>query len=121
MFLVWMTNYLVKYPKQAKTLAIMRKSVNVVETVHQMSSDQRFLASVVQDEAPGVPSSLFNDNGEMRENSKAELMNEICATLSDVLTEPAFHFIDGCAWLYCIYWGKVGNIKDLDSSLQKLF
>ena len=46
----------------------MRKSVNVVETVHQMSSDQRFLASVVQDEAPGVPSSLFNDNGEMREN-----------------------------------------------------
>ena len=86
MFLVWMTNYLVKYPKQAKTLAIMRKSVNVVETVHQMSSDQRFLASVVQDEAPGVPSSLFNDNGEMRENSKAELMNEICATLSDVLT-----------------------------------
>ena len=68
----------------------MRKSVKVGETVIQMSSDQlsqKLLASVVRDEAPlleifsyelsEVAPSLFHDNGEMRKNNKAELMNEI--------------------------------------------
>ena len=96
-----------------------------------MSSDQlsqRLLASVVRDEAPlleifsyefsGVAPSLFHDNGKMRKN-KAGLMNEISTIRTDVLTESAFHVIDGCAWLYRIYWVKVGNIKDLYSSSQQ--
>ena len=89
----------------------MRKSVKVGETVDQMSSDQlsqRLLASAVRDEAPlleifsykfsGVAPSLFYHNGEMK-NNNAELMNEISTILTHVLTEPAFHVIDGCAWL----------------------
>ena len=96
-----------------------------------MSSDQlsqKLLAPAVRDEASllkiiycelsGVAKSLFHDNGEMRKNSKAELMNEISAVLTDVLTESVFHVIDGSAWLYRIYWAKVGNIKDLNSSFQ---
>ena len=120
-----------KRKDQAKTFAALRKSVKVGETVVQMSSDQlsqRLLASVVRDEAPlleifsyefsGVAPSLFHDNGEMRKN-KAGLMNEISTIRTDVLTESAFHVIDGCAWLYRIYWVKVGNIKDLYSSFQQ--
>ena len=55
-----------------------------------MSSDQlsqRLLASVARGEAPllkilshelsRVAPSLFDDNGEMRKNNRAELMNEI--------------------------------------------
>ena len=70
---------------------------------------QRLLASVVRDEAPlleiftqelsRVVPSLFHDNGEMRKNNKAELMNEISTILIDVLTESAFHAIDGSALL----------------------
>ena len=83
LFLVWVTNNLVKYPLkrkgQAKTFVTTRKSVKVSETVIQMSSDQlsqRLLASVVRDEAnlleifshelTGVAPSLFHDNGELR-------------------------------------------------------
>ena len=55
----------------------------------------------------------------MRKNNKAELVNEISTILVDVLTESAFHVIDGRAWLYRIYWAKVGNIKDLHSSFQQ--
>ena len=68
----------------------MRKSVKIGVAVVYMSSDQlsqRLLASVVQDEAAlieifsfellGVSRSLFNNNREMRENNKTELMNEI--------------------------------------------
>ena len=63
----------------------MRKSVKVDETVDQMSSDQlsqRLLASAVRDKSPlleifsdqflGVAPSLFDDNGEIRKNKKAE-------------------------------------------------
>ena len=46
-------------------------------------------------------------------------MNEISTIRTDVLTESAFHVIDGCAWLYRIYWVKVGKIKDLYSSFQQ--
>ena len=113
----------------------MRKSVKVGETVIQMSSDQlsqKLLASVVRDEAPlleifsyelsEVAPSLFHDNGEMRKNNKAELMNEISTILTGAFTESAFRVIDGCAWLYRIYWAKVGSINDLYSSFQnKLF
>ena len=31
-------------------------------------------------------------------------------TVTDYIT---FHVIDRCAWLFHIYWVKVGNIKDL--------
>ena len=68
----------------------MRKSVKIDVAVVYMSSDQlsqRLLASVVQDEAAlieifsfellGVSRSLFNNNREMSENNKTELMNEI--------------------------------------------
>ena len=108
----------------------MRKSVKIDVAVVYMSSDQlsqRLLASVVQDEAAlieifsfellGVSPSLFNNNREMRKNNKTELMNEKYI-LIDALTESAFHVIDGCAWLYRIYWTKVGNIKDPYSSFQ---
>ena len=110
----------------------MKKSVKVGETVVQMSSDQlsqKLLSSAVRDETTllkifscelsGVASSLFHDNGNMRKNSKAELMSEISTVLTDVLMESAFHVIDGCVWLYRIYWAKVGNIKDLYSSFQQ--
>ena len=70
-------------------------------------------------EFSGVAPSLFHDNGDMRKNSKAELMSEISTVLTDVLTESAVHVIDGCVWLYRIYWAKVGNIKDLYSSFQQ--
>ena len=46
-------------------------------------------------------------------------MNEISTILTGVLTESAFHVIDGCAWLYLIHWSKVGKIKDLYSSFQQ--
>ena len=62
---------------------------------------------------------MFHDNGEIRKNSNAELMNEISTVLTDVLKESAFHVIDGCAWLYHMYWAKVCNIKDLYSSFQQ--
>ena len=120
-----------KRKDQAKTFAAMRKSVKVGETVIQMSSDQlsqKLLASVVRDEAPlleifsyelsEVTPSLFHDNGEMRKNNKAELMNEISTILTGAFTESAFRVIDGCAWLYRIYWAKVGSINDLYSSFQ---
>ena len=120
-----------KRKDQEKTFSAIRKFVKVGETVVQMSSDQlsqKLLAPALRDEASllkiiycelsGVAKSLFHDNGEMRKNRKAELMNEISAVLTDVLTESVFHVIDGSAWLYHIYWAKVGNIKDLYSSFQ---
>ena len=58
----------------------------------------------------------FYDNGEMRKNNKAELMNEISTILIDVLMESTFHVIDRYTWLYCIYWAK-----DLHSSSNILF
>ena len=105
-----------------------------------MSSDQlcqRLQAYVVRDEAllseifshelAGVAPSLFLDNGEMRKNNKAEIMNEILLliglilskSLTDVSTESAYHVIDGCDWLYRIYWAKVGTISDLYNSFKQ--
>ena len=90
--------------------------------------NQRLLVSVVQDQAPlleilshklsEVAPSLFHYNREMRKN-KVELINEISTTLIDVSTESGFRIINVCAWLYRIYWAKVGNIKELYSSFQK--
>ena len=68
--------------------------------------NQKLLASAVRDEAPEVAPSLFNNNGEMRENNKAEVMNEVCTTLIDVLTDAAFHVIYGCPWLLPHLLGK---------------
>ena len=125
-----------KRKNQAKTFAVMRKTVTIGDTLVQMSSDQlsqRLLATVIRDEAPlreifshelsAVAPSLFHDNGEMRKNNKAELMNEIMSDLRyDSPDSSAFHIIDGCAWLYRIYWSKVGTILDLYGSFkQNLF
>ena len=117
---------------KTKTLAATRKSVKVGEIVVQMSSDQlnqRLLASSARDEASlleilshelsRVAPSLFDDNGELKKNNRAKLMNEISTILTSVLTESAFHVTDGCAWLYLIYWSKLGKIKDLYSSFQQ--
>ena len=89
-----------KRKDQAKTFAIMRKTIKVGETVVQMSSDQlsqRLLASVVRDETPlseifshelaGVAPSLFLHNGEMRKNNKAEIMNEILRLIGLILSK----------------------------------
>ena len=90
--------------------------------------NQRLLVSVVRDQAPlleilshklsEVAPSLFHYNREMRKN-KVELINEISTILIDISTESGFHVINVCAWLYRIYWVKVGNIKELCSSFQK--
>ena len=122
-----------KRKDQAKTFAIMRKVVKVGETDVQMSSDQlsqRLLAAVVRDESPlleifshelsAVAPSLFQDNGEMRKNNKAELMNELSTEISEIpIDTSAFHVIDGCAWFYRIYWAKVGTISDLYCSFKQ--
>ena len=61
--------------------------------------DEVPLLEMFSHELSGVAPLLFHDNGKMRKNNKAELMNKITKILIDVLTESAFHVIDGCAWL----------------------
>ena len=61
--------------------------------------DEAPLLEILSYELSGVAPSLFHDNGGMRKNANAELMNEISTILTDVLKQSAFHVIDGCAWL----------------------
>ena len=46
-------------------------------------------------------------------------MNKIITILIDVLMKSAFHVMDGCTWLNCIYRPKFSIIKDLHSSFQE--
>lgn len=43
-----------------------------------------------------APTLLYN-NGEMKKNNKAELINEISTILIDILMKSDFHVIDECA------------------------
>ena len=52
--------------------------------------DEAPLLEILSYELSGVAPSLFHDNGEMRKNANAELMNEISTILTDVLKESAF-------------------------------
>ena len=64
-----------------------------------------------------APTLLYN-NGEMKKNNKAELINEISTILIDILVKSDFHVIDECASLYCIYCAKVGNVKNLHTPFK---
>ena len=65
-----------------------------------------------------APTLLYN-NGEMKKNNKAELINEISTILIDALMESDFHGIEECALLYRIYCAKVGNVKNLYTSFKQ--
>ena len=108
----------------------MRKPIKVDEIAVQMSSDQlsqRLLSSVVRDKSPlleifsyelsAVAPALFHNNGETRKTNKAALMNAIIIVSPNYVTKNlCYHVFDGCAWLYQVYWAKVGIILDLYKS-----
>ena len=95
-----------KKKDQAKTFAIMRKSVEVGGKKIRLSSEQlsqRLLASatrVFSYELAAVAPALFLDNGMMRKNNKAELMNALLSTIECIVASyspDSYHVIDGCA------------------------
>ena len=116
-----------KKKDKAKTFAVMRKSINVDGKETRLSSEnlsQRLLATVrdkdlLQDvfshELSAVAPSLFHDNGDMRKNNKADLMNELLVPgmVNAIQIQGCYYVFDGCAWLYTIPWPKVGNFHDL--------
>ena len=118
-----------KKKDQAKTFAIMRKSVEVGGKKIRLSSEQlsqRLLASATRDmcsmedvfsyELAAVAPALFLDNGMMRKNNMAELINALLSTIECIVASyspDSYHVIDGCAWFYRIPWPKIGKTSDL--------
>ena len=106
-----------KKADQAVTFASMRKSVKVGDKEIRLSSEQlsqRLFASVrdqtlipdaLSYELSAVAPSLFLDDGQMRKNNKADLMNDV---LNPGKVEvDSHHVFDGCAWLYQTAWPKL--------------
>ena len=114
---------------QARTFAIMRKTVKVDGKGIKLSSkqlSQGLLASAVRDnclmedvfsyELAAVAPALLLENGVMRKTNKAELINALLALSPCIIktySADSYHVIDGCAWVYRIPWPKVGNLNDL--------
>ena len=108
-----------KRKDQAKTFAVMKKTISVEnKTLEQLV--QRLLAyikcgrstsDVFSYELSAVAPSLFHDNGQMRKNEKSQLLTEMIklGELEDVHV-PAYHIFDGCAWLYNTFWPKNGTM-----------
>ena len=65
-------------------------------------------------ELSAVAPSLFLDDGQMRNNNKADLMNDLLnpGKVEDYPVD-SHHVFDGCAWLYQTAWPKIGMISDL--------
>ena len=115
-----------KKADQAVTFASMRKSVKVGDKEIHLSSEElshRLLAAVsdpalipdaLSYELSAVAPSLFLDDGQMRKNNKADLMNEFVKPGKvECFPATSYHVFDGCAWLYTTSWPKIGKISDL--------
>ena len=118
-----------KKKDQARTFAIMRKTVKVDGKEINLSLEQlsqKLLASAARDnclmedvfsyELASVAPALFLNNAMMRKTNNTELMNALlvlCPCIIKTYSADSYNAIHGCTWFYCISWPKVGNLNDL--------
>ena len=118
-----------KKKDQARTFAIMRKTVKVDGKEINLSLEQlsqKLLASAARDnclmedvfsyELASVAPARFLNNAMMRKTNNTELMNALlvlCPCIIKTYSADSYNAIHGCTWFYCISWPKVGNLNDL--------
>lgn len=71
------------------------------------------LKKLFNHELAPLPTSMFNDNGEMRATSKSVLKRKLHQHQSNRNTrDPDVIIIDGCAILWSIHWPKNATVQD---------
>ena len=89
-------------------------SENLSQRLLAAVRDKESLTEAFSFELSAVVPSIFYDDGQMRKNNKAELMNVLLIPGKvDTYSQTSHHVFDGCAKVYDISWPKVGKLSDL--------
>ena len=122
----WPSGFNDTLSKKVVTMSVTRKALKVGTTpvmdtniiycqvlILQQSRDID-LNWVLQYELAPVPTSMFNDKGQMRiSKSKSTLKRKLQIEKSSRLaTNPDTTIIDGCAILWIIHWPYMGTLQD---------
>ncbi len=122
----WPSGFNDTLSKKVVTMSVTRKALKVGTTpvidtniiycrvlILQQSRDID-LNRVLQYELAPVPTSMFNDKGQMRiSKSKLTLKRKLQVEKSSRLsTNPDTTIVDGCAILWIIHWPNKGTVQD---------
>ena len=111
--------------KMVTTMSVNKKQIHIGKTpvvdteliysriIGLQQSRELNVKDILQYELSAVPPALFEDNGDMRSQSKSTLKAKLQVTLSArLITPPDAIIIDGCAMMWSVHWPVNGTVKD---------
>jgi hypothetical protein len=117
--------------KKVITMAVVKKNIRLGSLVlfdtnliysrvmGLLHSRDISLQSVLHHELAPVPTSMFEDSGEMRiAKTKSVLKRKIQVDVSARLSQPEVVIIDACAILWIIHWPTNGTVSDFVDSFS---
>ena len=69
------------------------------------------IKEVLANELSAIPPALFDENGDMRAQSKATLKTKLHVEAPKCSSNPPI-IIDGCALMWCVHWPASGTVED---------
>ncbi|XP_078661436.1 uncharacterized protein LOC144905583 [Branchiostoma floridae x Branchiostoma belcheri] len=129
----WPGGFNASLSKLVVTMAAKRKSVKVGNSkvydtnliysrvLGLQQSRDIDIKSVLAHELSPVPTSMFDDEGNMRiATTKSTLKKKLQVTVSQRLVEkPEVEILDGCALLWVIHWPNQGTVADFVNAFTK--